>query len=318
MVQLFSVPAFFVLFRETLEASIILSVMLTLINKIVEDKATRKRMTRQVWLGVWLGVGLSLAGAVIFLSLYYTVAKEAWDKSEALWEGIFGLIAVVLITLMAFSMIRVDTWRAKWERKLTKVTIEALNKDGDLERKRNRYALFLIPFTVVLREGVEAVIFLGGIGLEGSGTAYPIPAICGILAGAAVGYILYKGGNFTAFRWFLGAATLLLLVIAAGLFTGSVHEFEEYTENETKLWELECCHHKGNNFWTVFNAVAGWRDEATQGTLGAYIAYWLFVIIAFVFLRFKWQREAEGLEPHNTELPSHINTPPHAPVQPYK
>ncbi|MCO5554575.1 hypothetical protein L7F22_008105 [Adiantum nelumboides] len=315
MVQLFSVPAFFVLFRETLEASIILSVMLTLINKIVEDRALRKRMTRQVWLGVWLGVGLSLVGAVIFLSLYYTVAKEAWEETEALWEGIFGLIAVVLITLMAFSMIRVDTWRAKWERKLTKVTVEALNKEDDLERKRNKYALFLIPFTVVLR---EAVVFLGGVGLEGSGTAYPIPAIVGILAGVAIGYLLYKGGNVTAFKWFLGASTLLLLVIAAGLFTGSVHEFEEYTENETKLWELECCYHKGNNFWTVFNAIAGWRNEATQGTLGAYIAYWLFVIISLVVLRIKWRREAEQLKAHDTELPAHIFTaPPQGPVQPY-
>ncbi|MCO5573176.1 hypothetical protein L7F22_026942 [Adiantum nelumboides] len=160
MVELFSVPAFFILFRETLEASIILSVMLALTNKIVEKGATRKRMRRQVWLGVGLGVALSLVAAVVFLSLYYTVAKEAWEDSEALWEGIFGLIAVVLITLMAFSMIRVDTWRAKWEKKLTKVTVEALNKEGDLERKRNKYALFLIPFTVVLREGVEAVIFL--------------------------------------------------------------------------------------------------------------------------------------------------------------
>ncbi|KAI5057536.1 hypothetical protein GOP47_0027965 [Adiantum capillus-veneris] len=294
MVELFSVPAFFILFRETLEASIILSVMLALINKIVENKTTRKRMRRQVWLGVALGVGLSLLAAVVFLSLYYTVAKEAWEDSEALWEGIFGLIAVVLITLMAFSMIRVDTWRAKWERKLTQVTIDALNKEGDvLERKRNKYALFLIPFTVVLREGVEAVIFLGGVGLEGSGTAYPIPAIVGIFCGIAVGYVLYKGGSVTAFRWFLGAATLLLLVIAAGLFTGSVHEFEEYTHHEVKIWELECCYQGGNNFWTVFNAVAGWRNEATQGTLGAYISYWIFVVIALIFLRYKWRREAE-------------------------
>lgn len=306
MVSLFSVPAFFILFRETLEASIIMSVMLALINKIVEERERRQKMKRQVWLGVWLGVGLSLAAAAIFLSLYYTVAKEAWEESEALWEGILSLVAVILITLMAFSMIRVDTWRAKWEKKLTKITIEALNKEEDVQSRRSKYALFLIPFTVVLREGVEAVIFLGGIGLEGSGTAYPIPAIVGAICGILVGYVLYKGGNFAAFKWFLGAATLLLLVIAAGLFASSVHEFEEYTHNEKMVWKLDCCTHKSDNFWTLFNAVTGWRNEASQGTLSAYILYWVFVVFALVFLRYKWSREtnleAKTITPHDAPM----------------
>lgn len=304
MVAIFSVPAFFILFRETLEASIILSVMLTLINKIVEDNGTRRQMKKQVWAGVVAGVFLSMVAAAIFLSLYYTVAKKAWDNSEALWEGILGLIAVVLITIMAFSMIRVDTWREKWERKLTKVTVEALNKGGELQSKRSKYAMFLIPFTVVVREGVEAVIFLGGIGLEGSGTAYPIPAVVGATCGILVGYLLYKGGNHVAFKAFLGAATLLLLVIAAGLFSGSVHELEEYTKNEHFLWQLNCCSSEGNNVWSLLQAVVGWRNEATRGTLSAYIVYWIFVIASLIFLRFKWRREAAHLSlAKDTDLP---------------
>ncbi|KAH7387885.1 hypothetical protein KP509_16G046800 [Ceratopteris richardii] len=297
MVQLFSIPAFFILFRETLEASIILSVILTLLNKIVEDVETRRRMRRQTWAGVAAGLLLSLAAAAVFLSLYYTVAKRAWDSSEALWEGILGMIAVILITIMAFSMMRVDTWREKWERKLTKVTVEALGKSEEVQSRRSKYALFFIPFTVVVREGVEAVIFLGGIGLEGSGTAYPIPAVVGAICGISVGYLIYKGGNHVAFKAFLGAATLLLLVIAAGLFAGSVHEFEEYTKNEHFLWKLSCCSSEGNNVWSLLEAVVGWRNEATQGTLSAYILYWVFVIAALVFLRYKWSREADMAPP---------------------
>ncbi|KAL2622012.1 hypothetical protein R1flu_002217 [Riccia fluitans] len=90
MVQVFSVPAFFILFRETLEALIILSVMLSLLNKIVKDKDMRRKMQKQVCAGVVAGLVLSLMGAAIFLLLYYTVAKEAWDKSEALWEEFWG------------------------------------------------------------------------------------------------------------------------------------------------------------------------------------------------------------------------------------
>ncbi|KAL3688997.1 hypothetical protein R1sor_015306 [Riccia sorocarpa] len=295
MVEVFSVPAFFILFRETLEASIILSVMLSLLNKIVDDRQVRRRMQKQVWAGVVGGLVVSLIGAAIFLSLYYTVAKNAWDSSEALWEGILGMIAVVLITLMAFSMIRIDTWKTKWEKKLTKVTTDSVEKhaSGELQSTRSKYTLFLIPFTVVVREGVEAVIFLGGIGLEGSGTAYPLAAVTGAICGISIGYLLYKGGNHVAFKWFLGASTLLLLVIAAGLFSGSVHEFEEYTKNEDFVWKLHCCHEDGNGIWKLLNAVVGWRDEATVGTLTAYFVYWGFVIVALLFLRVKWKRDAE-------------------------
>lgn len=294
MVSLFSVPAFFILFRETLEAAIILSVMMALLDKIVEDVAQRRRMKKHVWMGVVGGVTLSLIAAAIFLSLYYTVAKDAWESSEPLWEGILGLIAVVLITVMAFSMIRVETWKAKWEQKLTKVTVDALAKQNEpLQSKRSQYALVLLPLSVVLREGCEAVIFLGGIGLNDSGTALPIPAIVGACCGILVGYLLYKGCSTVGFKYFLLFSTGLLLIIAAGLFAGSVHELEEYREDEHFLWQLHCCHQEKDGIWKILNAVVGWRDEATVGTLVSYICYWVFVVVAFLLLRIKWKRDAE-------------------------
>jgi high-affinity iron transporter len=248
-------------------------------------------------MGVVTGVALSLLAATIFISLYYTVAKHAWENSEPLWEGILGLIAVILITVMAFSMFRVDTWRAKWEKKLTKVTLETLNKQqagaAEVQSKRSKYALFLLPLSVVVREGVEAVIFLGGVGLEGSGTAVPIPAVVGALCGVLTGYLLYKGGSHVGFKWFLLGSSVLLLLIAAGLFSGSVHEFEEYTDNEHFLWQLHCCHQEKDGIWKILNAIFGWRDEATVGTLVSYICYWVFVAFTFALLRMKWKRDAE-------------------------
>ena len=306
MVALFNVPAFFILFRETLEAAIILSVMIVLIENIVEDPVIRRRMKKHVWLGVVAGVLLSMAGAAIFISLYYTVAKEAWATSEMLWEAILSLIAVVLITIMAFSMVRVDTWRAKWEKKLTKVTVDTLNKQGEVQSRRSKYALFLLPLSIVLREGVEAVVFLGGVGFDGSGTAIPIPAIVGAICGILVGYLLYKGCSQVGFKWFLLFSTGLLLVIAAGLFAMAVHELEEFTENEHLLWKLHCCHHKKDGIWKILNAIVGWRDEATVGTLVSYIMYWVFVVICFVVLRMKWKRDAER-EAATLKLSNHNN-----------
>lgn len=295
MVSLFSVPAFFILFRETLEAAIILSVMMALLDRLVDDRRQRRRMKKHVWWGVVGGVALSMVAAAIFLSLYYTVAKEAWESSEPLWEGILGLIAVVLITVMAFSMIRVDTWKRKWEKKLTKVTEDTMARQNDaaLQSRRSQYALVLLPLSIVLREGCEAVIFLGGIGLNDSGTALPIPAVVGAVCGIIVGWLLYKGCSTVGFKYFLLFSTGLLLVIAAGLFAGSVHELEEYRDDEHFLWQMHCCHQEKDGIWKILNAVVGWRDEATVGTLVSYICYWVFVVVAFLLLRIKWKRDAE-------------------------
>jgi high-affinity iron transporter len=314
VVQLFSVPAFFILFRETLEAAIILSVMLILVEKIfAHDPSLKRRMQWHVWLGVLMGVVLSLAAATIFVSLYYTVAKHAWENSEPLWEGILSLISVILITLMAFSMFRVDTWKAKWEKKLTKVTVEtSLNlkqAHGDQvprqpnSRSSNKYALFLLPLSIVVREGVEALIFLAGVGLQGSAKAVPIPAVLGALCGILTGYLLYKGGRsrVMGFKWFLLGSSILLLLIAAGLFAGSVHEFEEfYTHDKNQqhyLWLLRhCCDENQDGIWKILNAIVGWRDEATVGTLVSYISYWVFVAFAFTLLCIKWRRDAAAAE----------------------
>ncbi|XP_024359159.1 high affinity iron permease 1 [Physcomitrium patens] len=296
MVQLFSVPAFFILFRETLEAAIILSVMMALLDRMVENERVRRRMKWQVWSGVVGGVLLSFIAAAVFLSLYYTVAKDAWASSEPLWEGILGLIAVVLITLMAFSMVRVDTWRAKWEKKLTKVTEDTLEEQQagiGVQRRRSRYALVLLPLSIVLREGCEAVIFLGGIGLNDSGTALPIPAVVGALCGILVGWLLFKGCSSVGFKWFLLFSTALLLLISAGLFAGSVHELEEYTDNEHFIWKMNCCSQDDSGIWKILNAVVGWRNEGTVGTLVSYISYWVFIVACFFLLRLKWKRDAE-------------------------
>jgi len=70
--------------------------------------------------------------------------------------------------------------------------------DGDVKVKRSlgtKYALFILPAITVMREGLEAVVFLGGVSLGEAGSSIPIAAICGLLAGLLVGYLLYKSSS---------------------------------------------------------------------------------------------------------------------------
>jgi hypothetical protein len=52
--------------------------------------------------------------------------------------------------------------------------------------------MLMIGQITVLREGLEAVVFIGGVGLGLPATAFPIAVIAGLAAGCTCGFIIYK------------------------------------------------------------------------------------------------------------------------------
>lgn len=57
--------------------------------------------------------------------------------------------------------------------------------------RATNWALFLLCFSAVFREGIEAVVFLAGVSTTESVTAIPIAAVVGILIGLACGFLLF-------------------------------------------------------------------------------------------------------------------------------
>lgn len=51
--------------------------------------------------------------------------------------------------------------------------------------------------------------------------------LCGLGAGALVGYLIYKGGNKTSLQIFLVISTCFLYLVAAGLFSKGVWNLEQ-------------------------------------------------------------------------------------------
>jgi len=43
----------------------------------------------------------------------------------------------------------------------------------------------------------------------------------------------------------------------------------------------------GGGGWGIFNAILGWQNSATYGSVIGYNMYWLAVIVGFVLLRFQ-------------------------------
>ena len=181
--------------------------------------------------------------------LFYHFESDLFSQYEYIWEGIFGVIASIIITVVGAALLRISKMRDKWRVKIA-AALEA-NNGGDASGPKGlrflgeKYAMFLLPFVTVLREGIEGVVFIIGAGLGLPPSSFPLAVACGLGVGALIGYMLYRygrrrettrksrlksyrGGNAGSLQVFLVASTCLLYLIAAGLLSRSIWFFENY------------------------------------------------------------------------------------------
>lgn len=308
---MFNVPIFFIVFRETTEASIIVSVLLSFLKKVFEpDSVIFKRLRKQVWIGAALGLLICCAIGAAFIAVWYTVLNDLWGSSEDIWEGCFSLIASIMITIMGLAMLRTERMQEKWKVKLAK-TMEQKGQKIGFKAWMQKYSFFFLPFITVLREGLEAVVFIGGVSLNIQAKSIPIAAIMGFLCGCVVGLIIYRGGSLLHLRWFFIISTIILYLVAAGLMAKAVGYFEQYSWNQviggesadvisykmtTVVWHVSWgdpeANTDTNGGWEIFNAILGWNNTATIGTIVSYCLYWIVVAFALVYMNWKERRAA--------------------------
>ncbi|KAI0271038.1 Ftr1 protein [Russula aff. rugulosa BPL654] len=318
--NLFSVPIFFIVFRETLEAAIIVASLLGLVKQIVyshfhtlgsqepisEEEGKKGSGDTAIFFGSALGFLIAVIIGAVFITIWFTKASDLYKKTEDIWEGIFQLIAAILIFVMGITMLKLNHAKTKWRIKLQHA-FEGQHTTGGT--KMGKWALFTLPFIVVLREGLEAVVFVGGVSLGQSASAIPIAAIVGIICGLICGFVIYTFASRAALTVFLVVMTNFILIIGAGLFSKSVGSFQHNAFNHLiggdtdragdgpgtfdvrgNVWHLNCCNPDDKidgGGWLIFGALTGWTNSATIGTVLSYVFYWLAAIVTLVAL--KWR-----------------------------
>ncbi|KAL4815773.1 iron permease FTR1/Fip1/EfeU [Aspergillus spinulosporus] len=310
MVNVFAVQVFFIVFRECLEGVIIVSVLLSFLKQSLgqsnENQEIYKRLVRQVWAGSVIGIVFCLIIGGAFIGVFYGLGHDIWSNAEQLWEGIFYLIAAIIITIMGLALLRINKTKEQWRVKIAKALVEKSKNQkkskwlGDWAR---RYAMFLLPFVTTMREGVEAVVFVGGVSLGYPATAFPLPVFTGMLTGLACGYLIYRGGNVMSIQIFLIASTCVLYLIAAGMFSKAIWDLQYYQFQTAvgsdvaeagsgpgsynirqTVWHVNCCNAETDNGWDVFNAILGWENTGTYGSIISYNAYWLFIMFCVAYM----------------------------------
>lgn len=379
----FSIQVFFIILRETLETAIIISVLLSFINKrelvgdspqARQEREINKGLRFQVFLGAISGFLVCLFVGLVFILCLYFVQMDLWSYTERLWEGAFCLLSSAIITVMGVGLLRINKiMKVKWWIKLgdayaansceqhenesaladlddvyelgdlpweeeaatrlidnaedqpeeTTARASSLSSQGILatssgkpqhQKFQEKYFLAILPFITTLREGLEAVVFIGGIGVSQSPRALPLAVLAGLTLGSAVGYSLYQGGNKMSLQYFLIASTCFLYVVSAGLMSRGVWflELERFVQLcgladvveagsgpgsydiAKSIWHVNCCDGLHDGWWMVANALVGWTNSATYGSVGLYIGYWLLVSF---WLRMKLYEERLGYLP---------------------
>ncbi|WP_311267894.1 iron uptake transporter permease EfeU [Sphingobium sp. WCS2017Hpa-17] len=260
---------FLIMLREGIEAALIVGIVASYLHH-----AQRRDLMPAIWVGVLLASALSLfVGAGLQM-----VAAEFPQKQQEFFEGIVGLVAVVMLTCMVF-------WMRRAARSI-KGELHA-NIDRALARESGpAWALISMVFLAVAREGLESVFFLLAIFQQSLGWEAPVGALAGIALSVVVGIGLFRGGIHLDLRRFFRFTGVFILLVAAGLLAGVLRKFHEagvWNGLQTVVVDLSETLPMDGPLGAILSGLLGYQAVPVLGEL---IVYAVFLAVSlFLFFR---------------------------------
>ena len=200
--------SFFIAFREGLEAFLIVGIIMSYLFKIGE-----KRYIKHVIFGVIFAIVLSIGLAYIFELLFGGLE----GKVEEIFEGSVMLLAVLVLTYMIFWMNN----QARRIKSDIKISVEKAVNKGRI------FSLFFLGFIVVFREGAETVLFFRAISYQIGSRELIIGGAIGIISSIVLALIFFVSTIKINLSLFFRITGILIMLIAAGLLSTSIREFQE-------------------------------------------------------------------------------------------
>ncbi|MEE8470618.1 MAG: iron uptake transporter permease EfeU [Dehalococcoidia bacterium] len=200
--------AFLVTLREGLEAALIIGIILAYL-----DRTGGRQYFRNIWLGAGLAVMVSLAAGA---GLYWTIGHLS-GRAEEIFEGTAMFIAVLVLIYMVIWM--------KRQAVNIKANLEA--QVGSAVATGSALTLASLAFIVVVREGIETVLFMLGVLTSATPLGATVGGLLGLALAVGIGYGIYRGASRINLRAFFNVTSLLLILFAAGLLAHGIHEFHE-------------------------------------------------------------------------------------------
>lgn len=248
---------FIVVFREALEAGLIIGIILTLLSRM-----NAARYIKHVLAGVLAALLLSW-GLGNWLS---SLAESSQETMGPLIEGVISLAACVVLTYMFF-------WMEKQARYL-KSDIEVRMETA--LSTRDHAAFVSLPFFAVLREGAETVLFLKAVSFQSGGSVSWAGGLAGAGLAVVVSVFIFLGGKKVPVRLLFRATGFLIIFIAAGLLGYGLHELGEIgwvPVGIEHLYDMNHILNEKTGFGSFLKALFGYNGNPSLTETAAYWAY---------------------------------------------
>jgi high-affinity iron transporter len=262
--------AFLIMLREGFEAVLVVAIVFTYLRTI-----GRRDLFPSAWTGVAAGVVLATA---IGLVVHWTVGDLS-GRSRLVAFAVISIAAAVVLTWMIFWMRR--------QGGAMKGELEHRVDDAITSGTAGR-GVMLVAFTAVLREGIEAALFLIAAAVGTSSTDVFVGGMIGVIVAAALGYFIYVGGRRVPVRAFFSITGVLLILFAGGLCAKAVFYLQAAGDLGTVNDALYDVTGAG---WLTINTesgrflagIFGWDPRPSAEQVLAWLLY--VVPVMFFFLR---------------------------------
>jgi len=197
--------ALVIVLREGVEAALVLAIVLSYLQK-----SGRAALTPWVWAGMGLALLGSVAGAITLNRLHL--------DSEAI-EGPLMLVGALFVITLVWWMNR----SAKGLKKEIEAKVEVVSARGH----EAGWGVLAFATFMILREGIETVLFLAATSLSSKGLGQMVGAGLGLALAAAFAFFLIRGSLRVDIGRFFRITTVVLYVLAFQLIVGGFHELAE-------------------------------------------------------------------------------------------
>ncbi len=260
------IPTFIILFREILEISIILSIIMA---------ATRGIAGRGRW--VLAGVGGGLVGSAVVAYFAGSISNAIEGMGQEVFNAGVLFIAVLMI---GWTVIWMQTHAREMVQKIKQVG-QAVH-DGSLPL----YALATVVCLSMWREGAEIVLFMTGIITTRTETLFAIGmgGLAGALSAGTIGLMLYLGLVKFSTRYLFSTTSWLLTLLACGMSAqaaGFLSAADILPTLAPQLWDSSALLSETSILGKILHAMLGY-SERPSGIQGVFYVATLLTIMGLL------------------------------------
>lgn len=256
--------AFIIVWRESLEALLVISVLLSWIARQQQPAGALRH-------GLWLGTcgGVTLAVGLGYAS--FAVQSEFAGSSLEIFQLVMVLAAAALILHMVL-------WMHRHGRDMRR------QLEGQAAQAASAWGIAAIAALAVAREGAETVVFLYGLGMESSGAALASvlgSAAAGLAAAGVSAWLAARGARLLNYRTLFRISEILLLLIANALLVSGVDRMislDWLPALIDPVWDLSALLADGQGAGRLLADFTGYRARPAAMVLLASACFWAFAL----------------------------------------